>query len=121
MRRNKFRSHKFNVPGVKVHFDNGPSKDKARTKKIILVIVIIVALYFVLADNRGLVHLLQMKAEKHKLTKEIQELAEENQNLKQEINLLKTDPKIIERMAREELGLVKKGEVVYRFINRGDE
>ena len=41
----------------------------------------------------------------------------ENEELKREIMLLKTDLKYIESVARRELGMVKKGDVVYQFID----
>lgn len=43
-------------------------------------------------------------------------LAKENEILKKEILALKTNPKVLEEKARENLGLVKQGEVFYRII-----
>lgn len=58
----------------------------------------------------------------HKLAQEIRlradknhQLAEENARLKREIHALDGDPRAVERAAREELGLVKDGEVVFTF------
>lgn len=39
----------------------------------------------------------------------------ENQALKTEILLLRGDSKYIEKIARDELGMVRKGDIVYRF------
>jgi cell division protein FtsB len=39
----------------------------------------------------------------------------ENQALRTEILLLRGDPKYIEKIARDELGMVRKGDIVYRF------
>jgi cell division protein FtsB len=43
--------------------------------------------------------------------------AEEGKNarLRREENDLKTDPNYVEKVAREKLGLVKPGELIYRF------
>lgn len=43
-------------------------------------------------------------------------LEKENQILKKEIQALKTNPKVLEEKARENLGLVKRGETFYRII-----
>lgn len=44
-------------------------------------------------------------------------IIKENEELKREILLLKTDLRYIESIARRELGMVKKGDVVYQFID----
>ena len=45
---------------------------------------------------------------------EINRLNKENSELSQEVKALKTDPHKIESIARDELGLAKKGEVIIR-------
>ena len=42
-------------------------------------------------------------------------LTQENERLRREIAALNGDPRAVERAAREELGLVKDGEVVFTF------
>jgi len=44
-----------------------------------------------------------------------EQLREANTALKQEINKLKRDPVYLEKVAREQFGLIKKNEVVYEF------
>ncbi|OGF49041.1 MAG: hypothetical protein A2231_08475 [Candidatus Firestonebacteria bacterium RIFOXYA2_FULL_40_8] len=75
-----------------------------------------VVAYFFLAGNAGLIHLVQSKLEKAKIEKDIVLLEEENKRATAEIQALRSDLKSVERIAREELGLIKKGEVVYKFI-----
>lgn len=55
------------------------------------------------------------------LQEEIARLREENKQLRQEIADLKTDPSAIERIARDELGMARPGEVVYEIIDREEE
>ncbi|NIS60937.1 MAG: septum formation initiator family protein, partial [Proteobacteria bacterium] len=43
------------------------------------------------------------------------ELRTENDKLRAEIDNLRTNKKYIEELARRELGLVKKGEIIYQF------
>lgn len=63
-------------------------------------------------NDRGL---LQVHAQSTKLAAieaEVAEIDAENKQLTKEIQALRTDPSTIERLAREELKLVKPGEVV---------
>ena len=110
-RRRKFLLH----TDTKLHYDRDPIKLK--TKKILSVLLIIGVAYFFLAGNRGIIRLVEMKTEKYRLEKELVKLEEENRRSIEEIRSLKQDLKSIERIAREDLGLVKKGEVVFRFVN----
>ena len=47
-------------------------------------------------------------------------LSEENARLEQQVDLLQTDAEL-ERIAREEFGLVRKGEVAYTVTTPGDD
>lgn len=58
---------------------------------------------------------LQVRTQSQKLAaieEEIAAIESENKNLTSEIKALRTDPEMIEKLAREELKLVKPGEVV---------
>jgi len=46
--------------------------------------------------------------------KRIELLEERNEQLKEELVQMKEDPVYVERKAREKLGIVKKGEIIYR-------
>ena len=50
------------------------------------------------------------------------QIAVQNSALKQEINLVRNEPEILEEKARENLGLIKQGEIFYRIIpNQSEE
>jgi cell division protein FtsB len=46
---------------------------------------------------------------------EIQRLHEENQKLTEHVNALKTDPDAIEKVAREQMGLARPGELIFKL------
>lgn len=71
----------------------------------------------------GFIKYLKMRGEYNRITSDITRLQEENKNIRKEVKLLKTDPDYIEAYAREMLGLVKEGEIIYRFEekNKNDE
>jgi len=50
-----------------------------------------------------------------KVTTDLEQLNKENLQLEQEVRELKTDPRKIEKIARDELGLAKPGEVIIKI------
>src|SRR5207245_4656712 len=82
-------------------------------KRLMLIMVsLVLLLLFVhaLFGRRGYFELKRMKDQKENFDHQIEHLRLENKQILEEIKSLKTDPKVIERIAREELGLVKPGE-----------
>ena len=57
---------------------------------------------------------LQIKIEQQKKQNKI--LATQNEKLKREIFILRHKPEALEEKAREQLGLIKQGEIFYRII-----
>lgn len=57
----------------------------------------------------------RMRQENNRLAKAVQELKMENEKLIKEKRLLTQDPVYVEKKARQNLGLVKKGEIIYKF------
>ncbi|MCK9274438.1 MAG: septum formation initiator family protein [Syntrophales bacterium] len=67
--------------------------------------------------DKGLVDYYEVKARLASLKKVNSSILEENQILKNKILLLRNDLSYIEMIARKELGMIKEGEIVYRFID----
>jgi cell division protein FtsB len=74
------------------------------------VVGLLVFTYAIVGDN-GYLELRRREEENLELNRKIEQLRQENKAILQEIKALKTDPKAIEKIAREELGMVKPGEV----------
>jgi cell division protein FtsB len=73
-----------------------------------------------LVGQHGLLHLQELRQEQRALEAEAFTLTRENADLHERITRLKTDDEFLEKVAREELGFVGKGEIVYRFHDAGD-
>jgi cell division protein FtsB len=67
-------------------------------------------------DEMGIPKYLNMADHADKLADEIQTLKGETEQLRREAGRLERDPARIEELARERLGLVKKGETVYQIV-----
>ena len=70
------------------------------------------ALVLTLVSDRGLLEVRAKAGRLLEIEQQIQELETENSSLVEEIRALRTDPLEIERRAREELKLVRPGEVI---------
>jgi cell division protein FtsB len=65
--------------------------------------------------NRGLVDNYLMSRRLAQLKSQSNEITSENNELKNKILLLRNDLTYLEAVARKELGMVKKGDIVYRL------
>ena len=65
--------------------------------------------------DRGLIYVYKKDKERQVYLERIDELKKENQRLMEEIDRLRNDSDYIEETARKELGMVRDGEVIYRF------
>src|SRR4030066_694741 len=65
--------------------------------------------------EKGILHLLRLQKEVARIKGKNMKLEEENQKLKEEVKRLQSDKRYIEEIARKELGMVKEGEIIYRF------
>ena len=88
----------------------------ARKRRLILIAVLVMLIaIFSVGGNRSLIRIYQMSKTRAELHRGIGRLKQANQDLVQEVQSFKNDPGRVEAIAREELGLVKPGEVVYQF------
>jgi cell division protein FtsB len=76
-----------------------------------LILFVIAAVY----GDHGLIHLLRMRGEQSELEHTAFDLQQQNEHLRERIRRLQSDDHYIEKLARERLGLVRKGEIMYRL------
>jgi len=93
---------------------------EGRKRKICLLISIVFFLFIIVisfAREKGLLKVWETERDLAELHKEIGKIDRENMRLEREIiSLRSNNASYIEKVAREELGLVKPGEVVYEFL-----
>jgi cell division protein FtsB len=85
---------------------------------VLLLIALIVGSMF---GDRGILHLITQRQRADALRQEIETLGAENLRLYAEIRRLRTDPRAVERIAREELGLARPGETVFLLREAPDK
>lgn len=92
-----------------------PSQLSRRCLLYFLGFLILVLFAVTLFGERGALHLWRLRGEKTKLDEENYRLQKENEVLRRRISKLRNDDSYLEKLAREELNLVRPGEVIYRF------
>ena len=80
---------------------------------LISVGIMILALF----GDQGVLQIVSLRKELTRLAERNRTLTERNSDLRREIELLKNDSWASERIAREQLGLIRADERVYRFSN----
>ncbi len=85
--------------------------------KIVWALILLLIFYVVFLFSDKYARTLQLKEDIKRLESELEELKLKNNNLSQEVKLLKSD-KYIEKIAREELGLTKPDEILIKGIEK---
>lgn len=65
--------------------------------------------------GRGLLAMWRMQHDLERMTRDIEIIEQENSRLGREVQRLQTDLGYIEKIAREELGMIRPGEIVLEF------
>ncbi len=94
-------------------------RSEQKKKKTLLLAVFLLfftylSINFIIGDM-GYLSYRKLVIAKNDIKTEIELIASKNTMLKTEITALKEDPSHIEKMAREDLGLGRKGELIFNF------
>jgi cell division protein FtsB len=81
--------------------------------KITWAIILLLIFYITFVFSEKYADILELRVYIYDLKDEINELEEENKLLTEKVNLLNTNP-YIEKIAREELDMVKPNEILYK-------
>ena len=65
--------------------------------------------------SHGLLAMHRTQSQIRELRGQIDKLNQENSDLSKQVQALRTDPKAVERIAREEMGLARPGEMIFKL------
>lgn len=82
--------------------------------------MVLVAVLFSVFGEVGIVSTFNLKAKEKQLVAENARLREENEQLRKEVEKLRSNPSYIEEIARKELGLMGKKEIVIPLDRKKD-
>jgi cell division protein FtsB len=92
--------------------------------KVLRILSWTIAIWFVsaiLLGDSGLFSIIRMKSMKSALRDEIMALEAERNHVEAYNDSLRNDPWTVEKVAREEYGMIKEGETCYRVVLEDDE
>ena len=89
-----------------------PSTLQRRMINLVLVFVAVVLVVDALVGEKGLMESMRARREYRQLELSLESLRRENARMREEVRRLEDDPSTIEAVAREELGLIRDGEVL---------
>jgi cell division protein FtsB len=82
-----------------------------------LVLIILFVGFFILFGNRGLLDNQRLNEKLAELRADTSRLEAVDSGLRREVVLLRDDLRYIEAVARNELGMLKRGDLIYRFVD----
>ena len=85
------------------------------TKLLLPAVLLVAAYYAVFGGEYSLLDVRRARAELVVAAAELDRLRVANDSLRVLVDSLETDPAMLERLARERFGLIRDGEVLYRF------
>ena len=85
---------------------------------VLAIMTMFLMLLFIVFGENSLTDLYQLKIKKDNLSKKNDVLKKENLYLYREIERLKNDPEYVEDVARKELGVIGKDEVIIKVKKR---
>jgi cell division protein FtsB len=72
-------------------------------------------LFFTVFGDKGLLRIYELRHDKERIEVRLDSTRKENEKLKQEIVALSSDHRYLESIARKDLGLFHRNEVIYQF------
>lgn len=86
-----------------------------RALPLAILVVALVAVPVMILSPTGLGRLGSLRQERGRADEEISRLSQQITELRAQVKRIKDDPAAVERVARDELGLVRRTEVVFQF------
>ncbi len=87
---------------------------KNKTLRIAILIVVPI-LSFITFSNKGILQRINLENQKNEMKAKLIQAQQEQAQLQQQSKALDTDPKAIEKVAREKYGMIREGETVYKI------
>lgn len=108
-------TRKLNSPGAPAAFFAQLRDFLARNTNAFLIAALAMLLLQDIFGNHGVLAMFHSQKQAAEIRKQIDDLDAENRKLQDRVKSLKNDPAAIERIAREEMGLARPGEYIFKI------
>jgi cell division protein FtsB len=98
----------------------GPSPLRNRILNYVLALITVVLVVDALVGDKGLLETIRARRQYDAVAGALAATRTENAHLREQIRRLKEDPASVEAIAREELGLIRPGELLF-IVHEGDK
>lgn len=88
--------------------------------QVLFALITIVVVVDALVGERGLVERMRARRQYRQAAASLETLRHENARLREDVRRLREDPSAIESLAREELGLIRPGEILFIIKDKTD-
>ncbi|MBF0518870.1 MAG: septum formation initiator family protein [Nitrospirae bacterium] len=92
-------------------------KNRSRIFVFLFTIASFLIMFDLVFDDMGVLRYMKLKSEEKVLENSISEMEKSIVKLKEEIGVIRSDPFYIEKQAREDLGLAKPDEYIFKYEN----
>jgi len=89
-------------------------KLKGKIQFLLVVIVILFITYLTIFGENGILKIRKIKQETEKVKVTGEKIKGDNERIKKEIKLLQEDERYVGKVAREELGMSRKDEIIFK-------
>jgi cell division protein FtsB len=96
-----------------------PSPLRTRILNYVLALITVVLVVDALVGDKGLLETMRARRQFASIEAALAATRRENSSLREQIRRLKEDPAAVEAIAREELGLIRQGEILFIIRNGG--
>ncbi len=100
--------------------EQNPSFFRRNLRTILGLAILALTIHDVFGPH-GFLAMRRTQLEIKQFSTEMQKLDKENQELSDEVTSLKTDPRMIQKIAREDMGLAKPGEFIFKIPGTQDD
>ena len=90
-------------------------------KLVIICVAFLLIIVFILIYLPGYSRYQELRMKRQNILNEIERIKNSNETLQRELELLQNDVTHIEKVLRDEMGLVKPGEVIYKVVEESPE
>ena len=91
------------------------SKTFRKRSVLLTVFAALPAFLFVMFSNKGVIQRLSLESQKNERLEKVRDAQKEQLRLYQQSRALDSDPRAIEKVAREKYGMIREGESVYKI------